>query len=274
MADLRLDRTWDPPLEHASWSKRFFTRYESLIFKCLGVIVTLGSWEIAYRLGWLNPNAVSSPSAIAVAGWGYVRSKEFLVDAETSGLEFLGGFALSIAVGVTIGFGMAWFRRVEYFLDPIINFLYAAPRIAVVPLLVLWFGIDIPSKIAIVFLMSVFPIIINTIMGVRSVDPDLIDLARSLDASQLQLLRTVVIPSSLPYIATGVRIALGIAFIGVVVGEFVASTAGVGFYIQQSATNFKVDRVFVGLFVIAIAGVLMTEAVRYLESRLAAWKTS
>lgn len=248
-------------------------RYEPLLLKVLGVCCVLGLWEAAVDLGWASRLIVSSPSQVLVTGIAYISSHQFLVDGRTSALEFVSGFGLAIVVGISLGFAIAWFRRLEHFLDPIINFLYASPRIAIAPLLIIWFGIGIGSKVAIIFLMAVFPIIINTALGVRSVDPDLTELSRSFSASDWQLLRTVVVPSSIPFIVTGVRIGMGVAFIGVVVGEFIASTSGIGFAIQQAASNFEVDMVFVGVIIVGVAGVLLTEALAHLEAKLARWKT-
>ncbi len=251
----------------------FVARYEPLFLKVLGVCCVLGLWQAAVDLGWANRLVVSSPSHVVMTGIDYIGSRQFLIDGRTSGLEFLSGFSLAIAVGISLGFAIAWFRRLEHFLDPLINFLYASPRIAIAPLLIIWFGIGIGSKVAIIFLMAVFPIIINTALGVRSVDRDLIELSRSFSANDWQLLRTVVVPSSVPFMVTGVRIGMGVAFIGVVVGEFIASTSGIGFAIQQAASNFEVDMVFVGVIIVGVAGVLMTEALRHLEAKLARWKT-
>ena len=250
-----------------------YGRYESVFLKVLGVLSAISLWEIAVIVGWANAEIISCPSRIAVAGLAYVTSNQFLKDGRSSGLAFLGGFGLAMAVGILLGFAIGWFKRLEDFLDPIINFLYASPRIALAPLLILWFGIDVESKIAIIFLMSVFPLIINTVLGVHSVDKCLIDLARSFNASGWQIMRTIVIPSSVPFIVTGIRIGLGVALIGVVVSEFVASTAGVGYTIQQAASNFEVDLVFVGLFVIGIVGAALTELLRHVESRFAKWKS-
>jgi NitT/TauT family transport system permease protein len=250
----------------------FFARYEAAIFKLLGVLCALALWEAAADLGWASSTSISSPHRVAAAAVAYLGSSGFLVDARVSGLEFLGGFSLAVVVGIALGFATAWFRRLDYFLDPLINFLYASPRIAFAPLLIVWFGIGIGSKVAIIFLMAVFPIVINTAFGARSVDRDLVALARSFNATDGQLLRTIVVPSSIPFIATGLRIAIGLAFIGVVVGEFVAATAGIGFSIQYAASNFDVDQVFVGIIIVGVAGVVMTEALRYLEARLGRWK--
>jgi NitT/TauT family transport system permease protein len=271
--------TGEAPSAAADASRRpraargWLARYEGVALKSIGVLSVLGMWEGAVDIGWGNPAQLSSPSRVARAAVVYIGTPQFSADITTSALEFAVGFALAAVVGIGLGFAIGCFRRLELLLDPIINFLYAAPRIAMTPLIVLWFGIDLASKVVVIFLMAVFPIIINTAVGVRSVDGDLHDLARSFNASGWQLLRTVVMPSSIPFIVTGLRLAIGVAFIGVVVGEFVAATSGIGFAIQQAASNFDVDRVFVGLIIIGCAGVVLTEALRRLETRLARWKT-
>ncbi len=254
-------------------ARGWFARHDGAVLKSVGVVSVLCVWEAAVDLGWGDPAQLSSPSRVARAAVVYIGTPQFSTDISTSALEFAVGFALATIVGIALGFAMGWFRRLELLLDPIVNFLYAAPRIAMTPLIVLWFGIDLASKVVVIFLMAVFPIIINTAVGVRSVDGDLRDLARSFNASNWQLLRTIVMPSSIPFIVTGLRLAIGVAFIGVVVGEFVAATAGIGFAIQQAASSFEVDRVFVGLIIIGAAGVVLTEALRRLEMRLARWKT-
>lgn len=250
---------------------RLYARHESAALKTLGVTASIGLWQVAVTIGLISPMAVSSPIRIVLAGAAYVTSHQFVIDAETSGSEFIGGFGLAVIVGVVLGFATGWMWRLEQFLDPIINFLYAAPRVALAPLLILWFGIGVESKVAFIFLMSVFPIVINTALGVHSVDRDLTDLARSLNASSWQLVRTIVLPSSIPFIVTGVRIGLGVGLIGVVVGEFVASTSGIGFTISEAASNYNADLVFVGLIIIGGVGALLTEALRCLERRMARW---
>lgn len=237
------------------------------------MVAALAIWQLAVSYGLLSPRFVSSPSRIVVAGAGYLSSPQFAKDARTSGLEFGAGFGLSVVAGVALGFAIGCFRRLEYLLDPLINFLYASPRIALAPLLIIWFGIDVPSKVAIVFLMSVFPIVINTTHGVHAVDEALVDLARSLNATRWQILRTIIVPSSIPFIVTGMRIALGVGLIGVVVGEFVASASGIGYTIAQAASSYNVDLVFVGLFIVGATGAVLTEALRFVEARLARWKT-
>lgn len=251
---------------------KFYALHENAILKTLGIISSLAVWQAAVMIGLVSPLAISSPSRIVVAGAAYVVSHQFLVDSETSGSEFVAGFGLAVVIGVALGFATGWMRRLEQFLDPVINFLYASPRVALAPLLILWFGIGVESKIAFIFLMSVFPIIINTALGVHSVDQDLIDLARSLNASSWQLIRTIVFPSAIPFVVTGIRIGLGVGLIGVVVGEFVASTSGIGFTISQAASSYDVNLVFVGVIIIGAAGALLTEALRRVERKMAKWK--
>lgn len=259
------------PVEARSFA-RLCARHDGTILKILGVISSLGLWQLVVTLGIVSPLVLSSPSRIVVAGAAYVVSHQFAIDARTSGLEFIGGFGLAVVFGVTLGFATGWLRRLEHFLDPIINFLYASPRVALAPLLIIWFGIGVESKVAFIFLMSVFPIIINTALGVHSVDNDLVDLARSLNASSWQLIRTIIVPSATPFIVTGMRIGLGVALIGVVVGEFVAATSGIGYTIAQAASSYDVNLVFVGLIIIGAAGAILTEALRHVEARLAKWK--
>lgn len=251
---------------------RLYARHESAVLKTMGVISAIGLWQLAVASGLVSPLVLSSPSRIVVAGAAYIDSHQFVIDAETSGTEFVAGFGLAVIVGIALGFAIGWMWRVEQFLDPVINFLYASPRVALAPLLIIWFGIGVESKVAFIFLMSVFPIIINTTLGVHSVDRDLTDLARSLNASSWQLIRTIVFPSSIPFIVTGIRIGLGVGLIGVVVGEFVASTSGIGYTISEAASSYEVDLVFVGLIIMGTAGAILTEALRRLEGRMAKWK--
>jgi NitT/TauT family transport system permease protein len=269
-----LAREMKEPPGIARGSVLAYLRHEATLLKILGIVAALAIWQGAVALGAISPKFVSSPSRIVIAGAAYISSGQFAVDATTSGIEFVGGFGLAVIVGVVLGFAIGWFRRLEYLLDPLLNFLYASPRIALTPLLILWFGIDIQSKIAVIFLMSVFPILINTTVGVHSVDKDLTDVARSLNATSWQLMRTIIVPSSIPFIVTGMRIGLGVGLIGVVVGEFVASTSGIGYTISQAASSYEVDLVFVGLIIIGAAGAILTEALRHLEARLARWKVT
>jgi ABC-type nitrate/sulfonate/bicarbonate transport system permease component len=157
-------------------------------------------------------------------------------------------------------------------LDPFVSALYATPRIALLPLVMIWFGIGLASKIAIIFLGAVFPILVNTITGVRTIGADFIKVARSFGASDRQLFFTVALPSSVPLLLAGLRLGLGHALIGIVVGEMYGATAGIGFLISVSGARFQTDRVMVGIIIIALAGVLMTSLLRAIERRFERWR--
>ena len=175
-------------------------------------------------------------------------------------------------VGVPLGILMGWYRRLDAVLDPFVSALYATPRIALLPLVMIWFGIGLASKIAIIFLGAVFPILVNTITGVRTIEADFIKVARSFGASDRQLFLTVALPSSVPLLLAGLRLGLGHALIGIVVGEMYGATAGIGFLISVSGARFQTDRVMVGILIIALAGVLMTRLLRAIERRFERWR--
>jgi len=157
-------------------------------------------------------------------------------------------------------------------LDPFVNALYATPRIALMPLIIIWFGIDLSAKIAIIFLSTVFPILVNTMTGVRTMERDFVKVARSFGASDGQLFKTVALPSSVPNLLTGVRLGLGHALIGIVVGEMNGASAGVGYMMTVAGATFQTDKVMVGIVIIAGAGMALTQVLRMIEARFDAWR--
>ena len=177
-----------------------------------------------------------------------------------------------ILIGVPLGIAMGWYGRVDAVLEPFVSALYATPRIALLPLILIWLGIGIASKIAIVFLGAVFPILVNTVTGVRTVDADFIKVARSFGCNDRQLFLTVVLPSSVPMLLAGLRLGLGHALVGIVVGEMYGSTKGLGFLIATAGARFQTDQVMVGIILIAGAGVALTELLRLIERRFERWR--
>jgi len=157
-------------------------------------------------------------------------------------------------------------------LDPYVTAFNATPRVIWLPLLILWFGIGIWSKIVIVFAGAVFPLLINTYVGVKNVNRVLVNVVRSFGANEWQVMKIVVLPNSLPYIIAGLRLAIGRAILGVVVGEFFGSSQGLGFMIASAASNYKVDVVFVGVAIFMGLSLILTMSVKGLESRLATWR--
>ena len=187
-------------------------------------------------------------------------------------MEFALGYGLAVIVGVPLGILMGWYRRFNALLEPFVNALYATPRIALMPLIIIWFGVDMSAKVAIIFLSTVFPILVNTITGVRTIERDFIKVARSFGATDGQLFTTVALPSSVPNLLTGLRLGLGHALIGIVVGEMYGASAGIGYMMQTAGATFQTDRVMVGIIIIAAVGMALTQALKMIENRFEMWR--
>jgi ABC-type nitrate/sulfonate/bicarbonate transport system permease component len=247
-------------------------RYENTILGTVAVIIFLVIWEGVVDFGLINPLFTSSPSRIAVAGYDLFANGTIWRDLQVSGLEFFAGYGLAVIVGVPLGILMGWYSRVNAILDPFVSALYATPRIALLPLVMIWFGIGLLSKVAIVFLGAVFPILVNTITGVRTINADFIKVARSFGSNDWQFFLKVALPSSVPLLLAGLRLGLGHALIGIVVGEMFGATEGLGFLIAVSGARFQTDRVMVGIIIIAAAGMAMTAILRAIERRFERWR--
>ena len=223
-------------------------------------------------LAWVNPLFTSSPSRIVRTGYQLFADGTIFYDLQISGFEFLVGYGLAVLIGVPLGILMGWYSRLNAVLDPFVSALYATPRIALLPLVMIWFGIGLLSKVAIVFLGAVFPILVNTITGMRTLDADFVKVARSFSASDRQMFLTVALPSSVPLLLTGLRLGLGHALVGIVVGEMYGATAGLGFLISVSGARFQTDKVMVGILLIASLGIALTELLRAIERRFERWR--
>jgi NitT/TauT family transport system permease protein len=236
------------------------------------MLAFLALWEIVVRAGAVNPLFTSSPSRIAAEAVEMFADPSFYGHLEVSAEEFFSGFGLAIVIGVPLGIAMGWYSRVNAILEPFVSALYATPRIALLPLLIIWFGIGIASKVAIVFLGAIFPILVNTITGVRTIEADFVKVARSFGATDRQMFLTVVLPSSVPMLLTGLRLGLGHALVGIVVGEMYGGTQGIGYLIAVAGARFQTDRVMVGIILIAGLGVALTELLRAIERRFERWR--
>jgi NitT/TauT family transport system permease protein len=250
----------------------FWRRNENLMLGTVAMLAFLAFWELAVAAGWVNPLFSSSPSRIVATAVEMFADGSIYGHLRVSGIEFCIGFALAIVVGVPLGILMGWYSRLNAILDPFVSALYATPRIALLPLVVIWFGIGLGSKVAIVCLGAVFPILVNTITGVRTIDADFVKVARSFGASDLQMFLTVAVPSSVPMLLTGLRLGLGHALVGIVVAEMYGASEGLGYLIAVSGARFQTDKVMVGIILIASLGVAMTELLRSVERRFERWR--
>jgi ABC-type nitrate/sulfonate/bicarbonate transport system permease component len=259
----------DKPLLPA---KSRYARYEPVVIGTGAVVLLLVIWQLAAEASLVSSLVLPSPTSIASALVAYVKSSTFGIDLATSGQEVLYGYLLSVVVGVPLGLAMGWYRRLDYALDPFVSFAYASPRIAIAPLVVIWFGIGIWSKVAIIFVMSVFSILINTRAGVKNLDAHLIKAARSFGAGDWQMFRTVALPGALPFIITGLRLGVGQALIGVVVGELIAAQHGIGQAMATFGTTFQTASVFATLIIVAGAGLLLQQLFQRFERRFSGWR--
>ena len=236
------------------------------------VVLLLAVWEILAALRVEPPILLPGPADVASAFHSMFSSSAIWTDLRVSGEEFLYGYLLAAAVGIVFGVLIGWYTRVGYMLDPLVNFMYSVPRVALTPLLIIWLGIGLTSKIALVFLVAVFPVLINTSSGVRNLDSQLLRAARCFGAGDLQIFRTVALPASVPFILSGLRLAVGQAIIGVFVAELVGAQRGIGQLMNNAGEQFQTSTVFVGLIIFAVAGVLFTGLVRAVERHFDAWR--
>ena len=230
-------------------------------------------WElVGNTFQLINPMFMSAPSLVWKAAVQLFGSGEIWNDLRVSGIEFGWGYLLSVVVGVPFGIAIGWYKKFAYVCDPFVNAMNATPRVALLPLVIIWLGIGILSKVGIIFLGAVFPLIINTRDGVKTTPANLLTAARSFGASEWQIFKSVVIPSTVPFILTGLRLAIGRALIGVMVGELYAATAGIGFMITVAGATFQTDKVFVGVLIFAISGMVATEMVDRAERKFDKWR--
>jgi NitT/TauT family transport system permease protein len=221
----------------------------------------------------VKPIFISSPTRVATAAYRmFFVTGEIWPDLKASATEFALALLLAIMVGAPLGLAAGWYRRLSYAVAPFLTGLNATPQIALLPIIIVWFGTGLVSKVLIVFLLAVLPIAISAQSGVRTIDPRLIRLASSFGASEWLRIRTIVVPSTVPYLLAGVRLAIGRGMIGIVVGEIYGSAAGVGAMINQAGSRFQTDKVFVGIVAIVIAGATLAEIVRQVERRVEVWR--
>lgn len=252
--------------------RTFYRAHEEGLIGAGTVLLFLAGWETAARSALVNPLFISAPTLIARAGYRLVAEGDFWQHLRVSGMEFVAGYLMAIGVAIPLGLAVGWYRRLYFCLAPFIDALNAVPRVALLPLIVIWFGIGIWSKIVVVFLGAVIPLLINTFSGVKITEARFLKVAHSFGASELRIFRTIVLPGTVPFIFTGLKYAAGRALLGVVVGELYAATAGIGYLINVAGSSFQTDTVFVGILSITVVGVASVELLNRLERRFDDWR--
>jgi len=255
--------------------KRLWQRFEPIALGTGTILILLLVWEFLPRIIPMKEGTklfFTVPSQIAGTLWDMFATGSIWQPLGVSAAAFTVGLLLAVAAGLPLGVLLGRSATLNAMFDPFITAFNATPRLVFLPLLMLWFGIGLWSKVAIVFLGALFPILINTYEGVRNADKVLINVVRSFGATEWDIARLVVVPNSLPFIVVGLRLAIGRAVLGVVVAEFFGSQDGLGVVMVRAASQFKVDVVFAGLIVFAALSLIMTALVKLLEDRMSRWR--
>jgi NitT/TauT family transport system permease protein len=264
-----------PAADLAAPRKGVWQRFEPTILGFGSLVVLLLVWEFLPRLITMQEGTklfFTVPSDIGGTLWQMFATGAIWGPLGVSASAFAIGLSIAIAVGLPVGVLLGRSAALNAMFDPFITAFNATPRLVFLPLFLLWFGLGMWSKVMIVFIGALFPILINTYEGVRNADRVLINVVRSFGATEWDIARLVVVPNALPYIVVGLRLAIGRAVLGVVVAEFFGSEAGLGVIMVRAASRFQVDVVFAGLIVFAVLSLLMTGLVKLLEDRLSRWR--
>lgn len=237
----------------------------------LSVAIFLGAWEACRP--WIDPLFASYPSAILAAGWKMTLNGRLPAALWESAQPFLAGYVLAAILGVPAGLLLGRYRVLQAAFGIYVTAGYSTPLIALVPLLLLWFGLGFGVKTVIIFLLTFFPICINSWAGVRAVPKTLVEVGTAFCASQSTIMRQIVLPAVLPYIMAGLRLGVGKAVIAMVIAEFLTAISGLGGVIMSSANAFRTAEMFVPIILIMILAVLLTNLVEFIERRVAPWQT-
>jgi NitT/TauT family transport system permease protein len=236
------------------------------------VVALFVLWEAVIDVFRIPPYLIPAPLAVVkqlVAEW-----PRLLAESAVTTYATLGGFALSIAFGIPVALWIAYSRTVESYVYPLLVFSQSVPKIAIAPLFVVWFGFGIVPKVIAAFMLGFFPVVVSTVAGFKSVEPDMLDLARSMKASRLQTFLHISLPNALPSIFAGLKVSVTLAVVGAVVGEFVGSNSGIGYLLQIANGNFDLPLMFAALTVLSSIGVLLFVAVDLVERFTIPWHAS
>lgn len=249
---------------------------ERVVFGLIGFIVVIVAWELVsssdYGLGLVKRVQLSSPTLIFDAAINEITTGEIWPHLAESSKAYFIGLGSALVTGIPLGLAIGWFRRLNYVVDPWLSAIYATPSVALIPLIILIFGIDLEAKVVVVWLGTIFEITVSAAAGVHAADAKFHDIAQSFGASRWTIFRTVTLPASVPYILSGIRLATGRALVGVVVSEFLAANAGIGFYISLNGSFFNTANVFFGIIILGIVGLVLGELVRIIEKRFDRWR--
>jgi NitT/TauT family transport system permease protein len=250
----------------------FIGRHRNAVLGGAAVALFFAAWQAIFLVVPFNPLFITKPSLIGAGLVDLVESGDLFHDLAVSAVPFFLGLFGAVVIGVPVGMIMGRRVRIGYALDPLMTVFYASPLVALAPLLVIFFGVGLPGKTIIVFSLAVFPFVFNACAGVRAVDHLLVNVVRSLGGRERDVYLKILLPSVLPYIIAGARIAVGRALIGVLVGEFFAASEGIGYAITRFADIFAVDRMFACILTVMVIAITLTEGIRWVERTVFPWR--
>jgi NitT/TauT family transport system permease protein len=236
------------------------------------ILLFLFGWELLFQFKVVNPLFISAPSRVVLAGITIIKDGSLVKHLAISGTEFALGYGAAILIGFPVGIMLGWFKLVRSAFGPFIAAMQATPRIALMPLFIIWFGLGITSKIVVVLLSAIFPLIVNLQVAMSTIDADLVQVARSYGATCWQIFRSIALPTSLPFLITGLRLAAGRGLLGVIVAEVFGGAAGIGYMIQYAGSTFQTDKVFAGVLVVAVTGITLDFTLARLGRHFDRWR--
>ncbi|MCD6400507.1 MAG: ABC transporter permease [Anaerolineales bacterium] len=250
-------------------SDKFNELLRKRLLPVIGITIFLVIWEVAVRILELPSYLLPTPSEIAITM--VERFHDLLQNSWVTAYEMLLGYFLAIAIGVPLAIAITASKTFDNFITPILLFFQTVPKISLAPLFLVWFGVGTMPKVLVAFLISFFPIVIDTAVGLRSISPDMIDLAKSMGATKQQIFTRFRLPTSLPYMFSGLKVASTLAVVGAVVGEFVGADKGLGYMLLVANSNLQTALMFGTIVALTVQGLILFYIIQFLETMLIPW---
>jgi NitT/TauT family transport system permease protein len=242
--------------------------FRPLIFLVAMIVV----WDLAIRVFGIPPYQIPAPKDVLLTLWN--EWPMLLRETWPTTVSTLWGFLLTVIFGIPIAMLIAGSRTIESYIYPLLVFSQSIPKIAIAPLFVVWFGFGTLPKVLSAFLLGFFPVVVSAVQGFKSVEPDMLDLARAMEAGRLQTFRMISMPHALPAIFSGLKVSITLAIVGAVVGEFVGSNSGIGYVLQRSIGNFDLPTMFAALVILSLLGVILFWILDVIERLSIPWHAS
>ncbi|BFU41795.1 ABC transporter permease [Krasilnikovia sp. MM14-A1004] len=263
-----------PPVPAYPWNRRVLRGAGTVVTRVAAIAVLAAVWEVFPRLGLVDATFLPPLSEVLSAWWQLVLSGELIDHARASLTRSLAGFGLAVVVAIPLGLLIGWYKPVANLLNPVLELFRNTAALALLPVFVLILGLGETSKIAIIFYACAWPILLNTVSGVRTVDPLLIKSARSLGLGPLRLFQKVILPAAVPTIFTGIRLAGAYSILILIAAEMVGAKAGLGYLINYAQYNFAVPDMYAGIITISAIGLVVNQLLVLTERRFSTWRTT